>query len=105
MSNTKKITIGVICFLVLSIVTVVVPFQRVEKNELSWTNERLSELKIKRGVNYLEQDDPEVMKILDAGSEMGVSSLKSTMKNSGTLVTIYAILLGIFIYRMRTSER
>ena len=103
MSSAMKMTIGVICFFILTVVTIVIPFQQVEKNELSWTNNELSELKQSRGVNHLELDDLEVKKILDDGEKYGVSELKSAMKISVSLIAIYTIILGAFIYRMRVK--
>ena len=105
MSNANKIVIGVMCFLILSVVTVVIPFQKAENDELIWTNNKLNELKQSRGVYYLELDDPEVNKILDEGKKYGEAGLESAMKSSASLITLYAAILGVLIYRIRVKAQ
>lgn len=105
MRNKKKITIAVLFFVCLAIVTVSVLFQRAEKNELEWTNAKLSQLDRARGGAEFGLNDPEVQKILHASAEIGAAAFGEAFKASAVLIVCYSVILGLFIYRVRTKSR
>lgn len=105
MRDTTKITIAVFFFICLGIVTVSVLFQRAERNEQEWTNAELSQLDQARGGAEFGLDDPAVQSILRGGTERGKEAFGEAFTASAVLIVCYSVILGLFIYRIRTKSR
>ncbi|WP_147275265.1 hypothetical protein [Thioalbus denitrificans] len=104
MTESTKITIAVLCFLVLSGLTIAIALMQAQQAELDWTNRQLEKLKNDRRAEFLQLNDPQVRKVLTKGSERGMQAMTRASAGALLLVATYAIGLGIYIFRIRRQS-
>ena len=95
------IAVSIIVFLSLSIATLFIFFGIANEKDMAATNKQLTAIKLSKGTEHLELDDPEVRKILDQKPRF----IEEYLSYAGILILMYFIALVVFLGRVNKNAK
>ena len=93
-------TIAVVCFIAISLVTLVGDVKDADKVERDWLNNEISKI----NKPNLKPSDPEVVAILEEGRLIFDENLSKNVNSSIPYIILYFVLLVSILYLLKKSK-